>query len=77
MNGAKLLDRMGAKKEKSVRMAQQVELGRGFPSPLGKGVRVDTPTKSVVGDTKDLDDVRRLREASLEVCAFVCSMTVL
>lgn len=67
LNGTQLLDRTGGRKEKIVRMAQHVELGRGFPSPLGKGTKVDTPTKVVVGDAKDLDDVRRLREASLEV----------
>jgi hypothetical protein len=78
LNGAQLLDRIGGGKEKSVRMAQHVELGRGFPSPLSKGAKVDTPTKSVVDDTKDLDDVRRLREASLEVSrlAFAHSSTL-
>lgn len=76
LNGAQLLDRIGGRKEKSVRMAQHVELGRGFPSPLSKGVKVDTPTKTVVDDTKDLDDVRRLREASLEVSHLVCALLI-
>lgn len=73
LNGTQLLDRMSGRKEKSVRMAQHVELGRGLPSPLGKGVKIDTPTKTIVDDPKDLDDVRRLREASLEV-SHVCSI---
>jgi hypothetical protein len=62
MSGLQLLEK------KSSRKSQQVELGRGYPSPLAKVSKMSTPVKSVASGDKDLDDVRRLREASLEVC---------
>ncbi|KAJ9114993.1 hypothetical protein QFC22_005321 [Naganishia vaughanmartiniae] len=60
MSGLQLLEK------KSSRKAQHVELGRGIPSPLAKTSKIGTPVKSLVSEDKDLDDVRRLREASLE-----------
>lgn len=66
MSGLQLLER------KSNRKSQHTELGRGFPSPLSKTSKMGTPVKASSED-KDLDDVRRLREASLEASiAFTC-----
>ena len=62
MSGLQLLEK------KSSRKSQHVELGRGYPSPLAKVSKMSTPVKPVASGDKDLDDVRRLREASLEVC---------
>lgn len=71
MSGLQLLEKRKGKKDMDARLAQHVELGRGLPSPLGRGSKLATPSKaSKVDDDKDLDDVRRLREASLEVCRF-------
>ncbi|KAJ9124893.1 hypothetical protein QFC24_002822 [Naganishia onofrii] len=60
MSGLQLLEK------KSSRKSQHVELGRGYPSPLAKVSKMSTPVKPVASGDKDLDDVRRLREASLE-----------
>ena len=72
MSGLQLLEKKKGKKDVDARLAQHVELGRGLPSPLGRGSKLATPSKaSKVEDDKDLDDVQRLREASLEVCRFL------
>lgn len=71
MSGLQLLEKKMGKRDADVRVAQHVELGRGFPSPLGRGSKLATPSKALKDEEKkDLDDVRRLREASVEVCYF-------
>ncbi|KAJ9095591.1 hypothetical protein QFC21_005462 [Naganishia friedmannii] len=59
MSGLQLLEKKQSNRQ------QHVELGRGFPSPLAKTSKMATPVNAGSED-KDLDDVRRLREASLE-----------
>lgn len=71
MSGLQLLEKKMGRRDADGRVAQHVELGRGFPSPLGRGSKLATPSKGLMDDgKKDADDVRRLREASLEVCYF-------
>ncbi|KAJ9103375.1 hypothetical protein QFC19_004474 [Naganishia cerealis] len=66
MNGPQTLETRSSTKEKGVKIAQHMSLGLGYPSPLAKTSNVASPVKLDVGEDKDLDDVRRLREASLE-----------